>query len=62
MQCLSPWSEPLAGETGRGHPIERFCTETVILEQNRQLVGVGWLVGVVVGFAGGVGWMYHLRP
>ena len=23
---------------------------------------VGWIAGVVCGFAGGVGWMYHLRP
>jgi hypothetical protein len=23
---------------------------------------VGWIVGVICGFAGGVGWMDHLRP
>ena len=23
---------------------------------------VGWIAGVICGFAGGVGWMYHLRP
>ena len=23
---------------------------------------VGWIAGVICGFAGGVGWMYRLRP
>ena len=23
---------------------------------------VGWIAGVICGFAGGVGWMYHPRP
>jgi hypothetical protein len=23
---------------------------------------VGWSAGVICGFAGGVGWMYHIRP